>query len=195
MIEESQNCFEKFLQGHDLRPDLRGAVYAVIARYGRSTELEKLIQLYRNSPLQEEKVRVLRALTRFQDPVAIKRVLKFALSSDVRYQDTYIILGGFGSNAAARRSAWDFNQSNFKILRGRYEGGSVSMLGHILEGSVCSFNHAADLKEVKNFLKKNPVPGIERTMKQSIEMIRSNIRWGRFGSKDAALWLARHKSS
>ncbi|MBP9865402.1 MAG: ERAP1-like C-terminal domain-containing protein, partial [Candidatus Omnitrophica bacterium] len=118
-------------------------------------------------------------------------VLKFALSKDVRSQDTYVILASFGSNSAGRHIAWKFNKGQFKELFKRYEGGSVSLLGHILEGSVTGFNTAEDLADVKAFFAKHPVQGIERTMKQALEIIHSNIRWTAKSRKDVESWLLR----
>jgi len=44
--------------------------------------------------MQEERVRVLRALTFFEQPELVKTALAFSLSDSVRSQDAYAILGG-----------------------------------------------------------------------------------------------------
>jgi len=189
VILEARSRFEKFLKSGELEPNLRGSIYSLIAENGNSRDFQCLVKIYRGSSLQEEKVRILRSMTRFRDKAVIPQVLKFAFSKDVRSQDTYVILAGFGGNKAARHTAWKFNKGQFKELRKRYEGGSVSLLGYILEGSVTGFNTAADLADVKAFFAKHPVQGIERTMKQALEIIRSNIRWTAKSRKDVEGWL------
>lgn len=194
VIREARALFGRFNKTGELEPNLRGPVYALTAENGGEAEFEALINIYRGTKLQEEKVRVLRALTRFKDRHAAAKSLEFALSKEVRNQDTYNVLGGYGSSREVRHQAWDFVKSNFKELRARYEGGSVaSLLGHILEGSVTGFNKPEELKDVETFFKKNPVAGVERTMKQSLEIIRSNIRWASRGSKEASGWLEKEE--
>ena len=100
-----------------------------------------------------------------------------------------MILAGFGSNAAARRSAWQFIKQNWKELLKRYAGGSVGMLGRIVEGSASGFSDAAAFRDAQKFLKSHTVPGIERTIKQTLEVIQSNIAWSRRDREDVRLWL------
>ncbi len=191
VIEEARDRFENFCKPQALEPNLRGPVYALIAENGTAEDFERLVKIYRSSPLQEEKVRILRALARVRDKALVRSVLKFSLSKDVRNQDAYVVLASFGSNRDARQWAWKFIQDHFKILRTRYEGGSVSLLGHILEGAVTGFIKKTELREVQTFFAEHPVPGIERTMKQALEIIRSNIRWAARDEQDIHHGLAR----
>ncbi|MBI4432976.1 MAG: M1 family metallopeptidase [Candidatus Omnitrophica bacterium] len=177
VVTEARARFENFLSGGTLEPNLRGPVYSLVAENGAERDFEELVKLYRSSALQEEKVRILRSLTRFQDKNVIARILEFAISKDVRSQDTYVLLAGFGGNARGRHQAWIFIQNNYEGLLARYEGGSISLLGRILEGAVTGFIRDEDLKTVQTFFDEHPVAGLERTMKQSLEIIRSNIRW------------------
>lgn len=190
VIAEAKKRFETFVRTGKLDPNLRGVVYSLAARYGGSSEFTKLTELYRKSTLQEERVRILRALTRFRDTSVIRKVLEFALSSDVRSQDTFVILAGFGGNSAGREIAWRFVKQNWKSLEERYTGGGQSLLGRILEGATTGFSDAASLADVRKFFKQHPVPGTERTMRQALEIIQSNISWSRRDAKDVEQWFA-----
>ncbi len=148
-----------------------------------------MVALNKKSDLQEEKVRILRALTRFRDASVVKQVLDFALSGEVRAQDTYVILAGFGSNPSGRHAAWNFVKKNWKTLVNRYSGGGVSMLGRIMEGATAGYSSPDALTEVKKFFKANPIPGTERTVKQTLEIIQSNIAWKRRDSENVRKWL------
>jgi puromycin-sensitive aminopeptidase len=188
-VQESRRRFRAFLAKGELDPNVRHAVYATVAAHGGGGEFEKLTGIYRKSTLQEEKVRVLRALTRFRERDLIRKVLGFSLSADVRAQDSYVVLAGFGSNRAARSAVWDFIKSRWKKLVARYRGGSVSLLGRIVEGATGGFAAREELADVKRFLKAHPVPGTERTVAQSIEWIQSNAEWAERDGEDAARWL------
>lgn len=189
-IDEARKRFAQFVKTGRLDPNLRGAVYSIVSRYGSSGEFSKLIGLYRKSTLQEERSRLLRALVKFREPAVIREALKFSMSPDVRFQDTYLILGGFGSNQKARDANWKFIKQNWKALTERYSGGAVTMLGHILEGAVSSFNDLRSLEDIRRFFHSHRVPGTERTMKQSLEMIQSNITWRKRDAKDVQQWFS-----
>jgi puromycin-sensitive aminopeptidase len=188
-IDEAKKRFEKFVSGGSLDPNLRSAVYGIIAEHGGSAEYDKLLRLYCETKLQEEKVRVLRALTRFRDAGVIAKVLQFSLSPDVRSQDTYVVLAGFGSNRAARDRAWKFVKDSWKTISARFGGGNVGLLAHILEGSTESFTTREALTDVERFFKSHPVPGTERATRQAVEIIRANLRWLARDAKGVAEWL------
>lgn len=177
VVEEAKARFKGFLSGKELSPNLRGVVFGIAAEHGGPREWGSLKKLYKGTGLQEEKVRVLRALTRFRDLATVKEVLRFSLSGQVRAQDAYVILAGFGSNAKARELSWKFIKSHWKKIAAMYRSGSVGLLGHILEGSTAAFSEAGELKDVEAFFRGHPVPGTERTRRQALELIRANIAW------------------
>jgi aminopeptidase N len=177
VTEEAKKRFARFVSGEDLSPNLRGSVMGIAAEHGGAGEWRRLKRLYQSTSLQEEKVRILRALTRFREPGTVEEVLQFSLSGQVRAQDAYVILAGFGSNAKARNAAWKFVKAKWKKIAAMYHGGSVSLLGHILEGSTAAFSDPNELKDAKAFFRLHPVPGTERTRLQTLELIRANISW------------------
>ena len=189
VIGESKNRFARHLASGDLDPNLRGAIYSIVAEHGGADEYDSLLKLYREAPLQEEKVRLLRALTRFREPAVAQKALSFALSPDVRSQDAYVVLAGFGSNAAAREIAWRFIQKPWPALAERFGGGNVGLLGRVIEGSTSGFTAPKQLASVKNFFKTHRVPGTERAVKQSIEVIQLHVDWAARDVADVQDWL------
>ena len=189
VVGEAQTRFTRFIKKGPLDPNLRGAVYGIVAEHGAHKEFQQLRQLYKGTDLQEEKVRLLRALTRFRSKTEIRQVLEFSLSKEVRAQDTYVILAGFGSNVHARQSNWDFVKARWKDIHRRYNSGSVGILGHILEGSTCGFKDQDHFQDVRRFFKAHPVQGTERTRKQALEIIESNMAWSSRDAGDIQAWL------
>ncbi|MBI4313607.1 MAG: ERAP1-like C-terminal domain-containing protein [Candidatus Omnitrophica bacterium] len=190
-LSQAQRRFNEFVAGGQLDPNLRGAVYALIAEQGGQKQCEQLLALYRKSQLQEEKMRLLRALTRFRVPRLIGQILSWSLTSEVRSQDAFAVLAGFGSNPAARAQNWRFVKSEFRTLTQRYPGGSVTLLGRILEGAAASFITEDELKDAETFFRKHPLAGTERTIRQTLEFIRANIRWAKRDQQDVSAWLSR----
>ncbi len=189
VIREARERFARFLNGKKLDANLRGAVYSLVAENGDPRDFARLLKVYRSTDLQEEKVRLLRALARFRDPESVRRALKFAVSKEVRNQDCYVVLASFGGNEAARGRAWVFVKAHIKELESRFQGGGVSLLGRILEGGATGFKKRSELKDVTVFFRRHPISGLERTMKQSLEIIRSNVRWQPRAATEVAAWL------
>ena len=188
-IQEARQRFSRFVRTGGLLPDIRGAVYATVAEHGEAPEYAKLLKVYRMAGMQEERVRVLRALTCFQQPNLIRTVLRFALSDQVRAQDAYAVVGGFGHNRAGRHLAWQFIQTHWKTLVQRYASGGLNLMARIVEGATNSFATEADFTDVRRFFTTHPVAGTERAMRRSLETIQTTIRWARRDGTDLRSWL------
>jgi puromycin-sensitive aminopeptidase len=194
VVNEAAGRFRSFAAGGTLDPNLRGAVFAVAAEHGGRTEQEKLFEIYRKSPLQEEKVRTLRALTRFGDAPLVRATLAFVMSDAVRSQDKFMAFTGFGANAKARKLSWEFLKSEWKTVEKLYAGGNVGLLSATLAGSVSGFVTKPDLDDAARFFAAHRVPGTERATRQALEVIRANIAWSARDRRAVAGWLGRRPS-
>ncbi len=190
VAEEAQRRFGAFIKGGALSPDLRGAVYATVARHGGIAEFNQMLKIYRGSPLQEERVRVLRALTFFRRPEIIHKTLTFALSNEVRNQDAFMLLSGFGHNRVGRPIAWETVKRNWNKLVKRYASGGLGLMNRIIEGAAGGFQTEAEVKDVQRFFKAHPVPGTERAMKQTLEALVATLRWIKRDRSDVEEWVA-----
>ncbi len=80
-IEECRRRFAAHCSGEELIPaDLRGAIYGTVMAHGDESTLEALIDLYRKSDHQEEKVRLMRKMGGSEHKHVILQALKFAMS-------------------------------------------------------------------------------------------------------------------
>ncbi|MSO21082.1 MAG: M1 family peptidase [Acidobacteria bacterium] len=175
-IAEARKRFKKFLAGDPLDPDLRQPVYSLIAENGGAREWEQLRKLYRSTDLHEEKTRVLRACGNFRDKKILGEYLEFALSSEVRSQDTWLALANAASHPLGRGLAWRFLKKNWKTFVTRYHGGGLNLLNRCI--AVCTgFTSKAELADAEKFLKSRRGPGMERAIDKSLEAIRSNVKW------------------
>ncbi|MDR3519342.1 MAG: M1 family metallopeptidase [Candidatus Pacebacteria bacterium] len=175
IIKDAQNKFLLVQRGEKITPDIRGAIYSIVATYGNKKEYEMFIKLYKNETLHEEKNRIGNALGDFTDPKILEKVCLFAMSKEVRTQDTVGILSGVGMNPLGRDIWWNFVEKNWKVLVTRYGEGGLT-----LGRAVKALNGSAEehhLKSFKKFFATHEAPGAKRSIEQVIERLEGNISW------------------
>ena len=191
-IAEAQRRFARFLEEpSSLSPDLKGAVYALAAQAGDEETFSAMHRLSQETPLQEEKVRLLQSLTRFSDTRLLQRTLELSLSpEDVRMQDTVaMVLGVAGNRNNGAQMAWDFVKSNWGEFDRRYGSGGFAIMR--LVGLTSNFVTAEASQGVERFFQENPTPAASRSIQQCLERIDLNIRWLERNRDDLGEWLAR----
>ncbi|XP_011349925.1 puromycin-sensitive aminopeptidase isoform X2 [Ooceraea biroi] len=182
-IEEAKRRFELHVNGTTtLAADLRSPVYRAVLSVGDADTYETMLKLYKDTDLQEEKERILRALGVVKDEALLKKVLDFSMSEEVRAQDTVFAIMSVALSYKGRIMAWNFFKEKWKILLDRYEGGFL--LARLVKFTTENFVTEEQAKDVESFFESHPTPGTERTVQQCVESIRLN-----------ATWLARDKDS
>lgn len=187
LIAHAQKVFATEKSRSKIPADLRGVVYATVARVGTAKEHAQLIDLYKKAPMHEEKNRIGGVLGLFKQKELLEKTLRFALSTDVRPQDSVRIIAGVTVNPLGTDLAWKFIKANWMTFIARYKGSRE--LSYLLEPLGVS-NSLALAKDLESYIKKNPAPGTERTVKQVLERIRSNAAWLTRDTKRLAAFLA-----
>jgi puromycin-sensitive aminopeptidase len=181
---------KKLFKNRILKPiliNIKSTIYNTVAKNGSKKEWKIFKKMYQNSDMQEEKNRCITALTMFKQDKNISNTLKFINSSEVRKQDRPSFVSILLAGKKSRNITWKFTKENWKKLSKDYGEGGHS-LSRILS-SLDRYTTSKDLKEIKNFFKKNPAPGAERTLEQMYEKITSNIAWIKDDGKDIKNWL------
>jgi len=159
-------------KANNIPADLRSAVYSIAAKKGGVQAYDALVGLYRGTQLAEEKSRVLAVLGRAKEPALLQRTLDFAVSAEVRKQDSHTIFSSLASTAAGRDLAWNYLKNNWAHIEREYAG--MGFVFSYVIGAVCgSFSSNEKADEIEEFFKKNPCPPVERTLRQSLESVRS----------------------
>ena len=175
-LAQATDLFQRYLSDPDaVHPDLRGVVFSLAAQAGERATYDQLWELEERASLQEEKIRLLLAMSRFQDVNLLNDTLERALSSRVRSQDTITVVAGVAANPAGREPAWEFVKSNWAEFDRRYGGGGFGLMR--LVSIVNSFTTEERMADVERFFTENPAPAAERTIRQALERMRLNIRW------------------
>ncbi|MDE2399862.1 MAG: M1 family metallopeptidase [Patescibacteria group bacterium] len=164
----------KFKSGR-INPDLRGAIYGVVASSGGVKEFNEFIKKYKKESLHEEKNRIGSALGDFNNEKILRLACEFAMSKYVRTQDTVGILSSVGANPLGRDVWWNYIQKNWKTLVSRYGEGGLT-LGRAVKaiGGSAEERH---LKSFKKFFETADAPGAKRSIDQVIERLEGNVAW------------------
>ena len=175
-LAQASDLFLQYLENPEaVHPDLRGIVFSLAAQAGDRTTYDQMWDLEERSNLQEEKIRLLLSMSRFQDVGLLNDALESSLSQRVRSQDTITVVASVAANPKGRTAAWDFVKNNWPEFDRRYGGGGFGLMRLV---SICnSFNTEEQRADVENFFTEHPTPAAERTIRQALERTRLNIRW------------------
>ncbi len=188
VLREAGGRFQRYLQDPAfLHPDIRGMVFGLAGQDGDRSTYDTLWDLEKRTSLQEEKIRLLMALTRFSDVDLLRETLERSLSSEVRSQDTIFVVTGVAGNLKGRDLAWEFVKSNWPEFDRRYGSGGFGLMRLV---SICgNFTTQDKHDDVESFFTEHPAPAAERTIRQSLERVRLNMRWLERSRTEVAGWL------
>ena len=171
LVEEALSRFDAHMEDSELIPaNLRFTVYKAVAEHGDSNQTRRLLEIYRSSDLQEEKVRAAMALGYSGDKKELDDFLQFVMSAEFKSQDLVRVLSSVG--VSKPQVAWDFFQRHGEQLSETFGGGVL--LSRIVK---CCTENLEGVYGVKRFFEAVKVPGVERTVQQSIELIQMRALW------------------
>jgi len=170
VVSEAKKKFKQFLKNpNSILADLLEPIFIIMAWNGDKNTHEKLTSLYKKAKTQEEKVRFLTALSYFKDKKLILKTLKFSLSDAVRTQNMDIPIVNVAENPYGKKILWLWLNENWKKLT-KKAGQGNSVLKRVVK-TVSQITDDSMIIEVKDFFKKNPVPGTEKTLLQALERV------------------------
>eukprot|EP01101_Sappina_pedata_P008253 TRINITY_DN452_c0_g2_i3.p1 TRINITY_DN452_c0_g2~~TRINITY_DN452_c0_g2_i3.p1 ORF type:complete len:626 (+),score=222.47 TRINITY_DN452_c0_g2_i3:281-2158(+) len=184
VVAEAKKRFQS--SADSLPADLRQAVYGMVVASGEEG-YNALLDKFRKSDMQEEKMRCVRALGRTKSESLLTRTLELSLSPEIRSQDIVSLIGSVSANPKGRDLTWTFFKENFERIKGALPG--LFLVSRLVQVVSSDFTTDERADEVEAFFKKNPVAGGERAIKQSIESIRSNAKWLKRDGDKIEAWL------
>ena len=95
--------------------------------------------------------------------------------------------GAIASNRIGRDLAWEFVKSNWDEFDRRYGRGGFAITN--LVGFTGGFTTAERASDVEDFFKEHPTPAAARTVQQSLERIKLNVKWLERNREELAHWF------
>lgn len=157
-------------------PEIRSAVYTTVSYHGDITTFEQLKNVYLSTDIADERIKLMYAMGKTKDSDVLEKYLNFAISDDVRKQDTTFALAGCFTSHESRVISWNFVKHNWRLLiDDRCAGGHA--VRRLIETAVKDFTALELLKDAEKFFNENPVEHAERATNQTLETVRNNIAW------------------
>lgn len=132
-----------------------------------------------------------RSLAQFGDPAQLEKTLEFAISSEVRSQDSWSMISWMMQNPDGQKLAWDFARSHWEKLQSM--GGAFA--GAAIAGAAGTFCDVGMRDQVQEFFAAHHEPASERTRKQSVERINYCVDLKAQQGSQLADWLRQHSGS
>ena len=175
VILKINQLFESAKKSSDINPDLKGIIYATVAKNGSKKEYNKLLKFYEESESSEDKVVITMALCSFEQKELIRQSLSMIKSDKVRLQDVSYWLAYCFSNRFSKLMTWEWTKENWQWLKDNL--GKDMSFSRLPLYAASSFNNSDFLKEFKNYFKANKDQSLERSIKQAIEIMEWHINW------------------
>ncbi|MEX2430683.1 MAG: ERAP1-like C-terminal domain-containing protein, partial [Dehalococcoidia bacterium] len=187
-LAEARRRFERYLADPEsLHPDLRAVTFGLVAQQGGRSEYDTLWEMEKKARLHEEKMRILGALTRFQDQGLLRELLDRSLTDEVRSQDVPLVIVSTAGNSKGRDLTWEFMKEHWDELDRRYGKGGFAIMR--LVSITGGFTTPDREREVDEFFKTHPAPSAARTIQQALERIRLNVKWLEKNRDAVGEWL------
>jgi aminopeptidase N/puromycin-sensitive aminopeptidase len=168
--------------------EMAGAAFGLSALNGDAAFYDQVMAATKNPKSPEEYYLYLHTLPQFSDPKLLQRTLEYAISANVRSQDSLRVITSVMRNPAGRELAWGFIQSHWDAVR--KAGGPFASAAVV--GATGVFCSAGMRDQVKEFFSAHKVAAAERTYKQSIERINDCVDLKAQQEPQLASWLGQH---
>jgi aminopeptidase N len=134
----------------------------------------------------EDRYRYLYGLTAFSEPALVRRTMDLVVSPAVRSQDAKLVIARLLQHAGARDLAWQLLKERWAEVQaktGEFVGNTV------IVGALGGFCDARRADEIERFFAAHKVPDAERTLRLSLENIRSCARFAAAQRPALNAWL------
>ena len=188
-LEEARTIADKALADPaSVDTEMAGGAFALAALNGDSAFYDRVMEATKNPKSPELYYTYLFTLPRFSDPKLLQRTLDFAISPEVRSQDSLRVITTVMRNPAGRDLAWDFVRSHWDAVA--KAGGPFASAAVV--GATGVFCDTGMRDQVTEFFSAHKVAAAERTYKQSIERINNCVDFKSQQEPQLASWLGQH---
>ncbi len=169
-----------------LDPILTDTAVTVTAENGDAALYDKIFASSKDSSDPGQRSDALRTLARFHDPALVTRTLDYAVSGQVRNQDSWIPLSILLSGRDTREQTWSYLQQNWDKVHAQFTTNSGSRVV-AAAGTFCSVEKR---DEVAKFFAIHKVDAAERTLAKALDNISDCVHLQETQEPSLREWLA-----
>ncbi|HMF54695.1 MAG TPA: M1 family aminopeptidase [Edaphobacter sp.] len=174
-----------------LDPILTDTAIAVTAANGDTALYDKIFASSKDSSDPGQQADALRTLAFFRDPVLVKRTLDYAVSGQVRNQDSWIPISILLSSRDTREQTWEYIQQNWDKVHAQFTTNS----GSRIVGAAGSFCSVEKRDEVASFFATHKVDAAERTLAKALDSINDCVHLREAQEPNLHKWLSNRATS
>jgi aminopeptidase N len=193
VLAEAESVAKELFAGHKVGRDsgdaaIADAAVGLAAAKGDAAMYDKLMRVGKNAADPDLKEEALHLLTRFEDPLLVVRTLEYAVSDEVRNQDSWSLIALLLGRRETQDLAWEFVAQHWTAISRK---ATVNSGARIVEatGGFCS---AEKRDEVASFFAVHPVESAERTLAKALGSIDACIALRAAEEPGLRQWLDAH---
>jgi hypothetical protein len=152
-------------------PPLATAAIGIVAATGGAAEFDVFLDKARDTANPQEQLRYLYALAEFSDAALFRRVLDFALGSDVKSQNAPYLLARCIANRDHGKEAWRFVRQSWAHANETFPNNSIVRMVDTVK-FLCRPEQQAD---VAAFFREHDIPQAAKTLQQVLERQLVNV--------------------
>ena len=144
-----------------------------ISALDETNKIETFLEKFENAESPQMQGRYRAVLGQVRDQNASKKIVEFMLDGRIRGADCPYILASMITNKYIGKKSWKVIKENFNDLLGVMPDWTASRILDALP-AIYDEEFAGD---IKNFIKKNPLPSSEKLAAQKLERLEANIEF------------------
>jgi aminopeptidase N/puromycin-sensitive aminopeptidase len=176
VIAEAKQMAEKAYRGGsqkgDVDPMITDKAITIAAVNGDAALYDKVMAVSRSSSDPGEKSDALRTLAMFTAPDLVTRTMDYAVSGEVRNQDSWIPMNILLTDVDTREVAWRYIESHWDKVHAQLTTNSGARVVSAA-GNFCS---AEKHDEVASFFATHKVDAAERTLAKALDSINDCVQ-------------------
>lgn len=185
-IQHAKQLFVQSKKRKSVDPNLKTAMYALMAKNGSKKDFAELLHLYKSTQIPAQQQQLLQGLILGVTEKDAQQLLDFTYSDAVRDQDRIFAIALCLSNPVSKSLAWQYLVQNWATIEKKFAGSKL--IGQILSGAN-SFNSNQELRNFNEFLRGKKLPSAKQAIAQTREKIKINIKWQKRDSAEVYRWL------
>ena len=172
-------------------PMIGDAAVALVTRTGDTAIYDKLQRVAQNATDPDLKEAALHVLTRFENPLLVMRTLLYAISDNVRNQDSWTLIALLLERRETQDLAWEFVKQHWAEIQKK---STINSGTRIVEatGTFCTVQKR---HEVAEFFGAHSVEGSGRALAKSLDSIDDCVHLREAQEPELRRWLDAHSGS